>query len=148
MARPSLCDRTAMMHRKQTGHAGSPKRWKLFLRNYIQYPISRQDLTQKNRFHLRASAHGVAPLAVLEKYWMCRNITDFGLRDVTFWRSRSARHALYRSQRSVVADTRFWAYEKPVSFDFLRQDGSKMRMAYRTPRLERMPSGSVAPGNS
>ncbi len=42
MARPSVYDRTAVMHRNQTWHAGSPKRWRMFLYKYVQNPNARR----------------------------------------------------------------------------------------------------------
>jgi hypothetical protein len=54
MARPWVYDRTALMHRHQTWHAGSPERRKLFLYKDIPNPISRKGkiLPKKMRYLL------------------------------------------------------------------------------------------------
>ncbi len=41
MAWPSVFDSRAVMHRNQTWHAGSPKRWRMFLYIFVQNPNSR-----------------------------------------------------------------------------------------------------------
>jgi hypothetical protein len=38
MARPYVYKRTAVMRCNQTWHAGSPKRWRMFLYKYVQHP--------------------------------------------------------------------------------------------------------------
>jgi hypothetical protein len=46
MARLWVCDRRAVMHRHQTWHARSPKRWRMFLYKYVQNPNAGQDYSE------------------------------------------------------------------------------------------------------
>jgi hypothetical protein len=52
MAAPPVYDRNAVMHRNQTWHAESPKRWKMFLYKYIQNPDARQGMILPKKIDL------------------------------------------------------------------------------------------------
>jgi hypothetical protein len=69
------------MHRNQTWHAGSPERWKMFLYNYVQNPISRKGkiLPKKNPF---SKAMGLR--------WSCSDALESDLARGILWMMNDA----------------------------------------------------------